>query len=620
MIGRALAVVALAWLGACGHALPTAAPAHGSLAAHTRASAPAERRAEDPLPIVVLVERARVRAIDPATARSQWVLPLEVTGHPVANRGSVYFPVRGHRLVAVDRATGAIRFSVELPGEALTGLDASEQWIVASVLGGRKGARAELVALATHDGHVRWRHRAGVTLGIPAVYGGLAVVPIGGQVAAFRAATGREVARQDVPGRDGLERVVHRRGAWLVGGGARWFELGHGGRTHALVGAQAPVFPTVSGIDPGHDDGERLRLWLGLSEHAIVRDAVLLSRRAVVAMRLDADGRPIRARWVHREARGEFVAMDVAGDRVTLVREDGGIVVLDAASGRPIDRIAGGDPVRGALVLGDHRVAVTRPKASADPIEDLHALLLDPDPRLLPAQRVAAELLWRDDNADVRAAVLALSAGTVRAESTDAAAALRDHAADLTRGRWGQGTGGDVEAVLVALRQRHRGTDDPADLDADLGAAIREAARSGSPAVVAELGELLLHPGTRPIELVEIVRTLAQLRDPAAVDALATFLRRYHADQAVAYESTALGAAAELLLVYAADATTANAADGASTDAPAAGDRALAALRAVAGDPLCDPALRAFIAHGLRRLAGEAPDDRTAPPLLSARL
>ncbi len=620
MIRRMIALGLLAT--GCGHTLPAVAPAHGNLVAHAVGD---QRRAgrgdADPAALVVLVEHGRVRAIDPDTAQSVWVLPLEVTGHPAANATTLYLPVRGHRLVAVDRVRGTVRFSIDLPGEALTGLDVSSQWIVATVLGGDEGARAELVAMASHDGHVRWRYRADRVLGIPAVHGGVAVVPIPGervgtangeaqaqyegQIAAFRVATGREVARQDVPVGAPLERIVHHGDAWLVGGGDRWFELGQGGKIHALDGAHAPVFPEVDGIDPGHDEGERLRMWLGLADHAIARDALLLSRRAVVSLRIDGEGRASRARWVHLEERGEFVAMEVVDDRVVLVREDGAIVLLSAATGQPLDRIAGGEPVRGALVLGAGPGRAKPRQGGDDPIEGLHRLLLDPDPRLLPAQQLAAELLWRDDNADVRAAVIALSSGAVRSEQTDAAEALRDHAATLTAGRWGQGDGGEVEAVLRALRQRPRaGVAEDA-----IAPAIREAAHRGTPEVVAELGALLLHPGTRPVDLVEIVKTLARLRDPAAVDALATFLRRYHADQTVAYESTALRATAELLLEHAAD-------DAMPDDD--AGERARIALVAVAADPLCEPALRALIAQGLRRLAAESPDDRT--PLLSPRL
>jgi len=610
----ALFIAALALVG-CGHALPGNAAAHGNLVVDTNGQDPrGDRQQRVAAPLVVLIEDARVRAIDPAHARTQWVLPLAVTGHPVANATLVYFPVRGHRLVAVDRIHGTVRFSIDLPGEALTGLAASERWIAASVVGGRRGARAELVALAAHDGQVRWRHRSDATLGIPAVHGTVVVVPTGGQVAALRLTTGRELARQDVPGGDQLERVVHHRDAWFVGGGAQWVELGQGGRMHTLAGAQAPVFPRVSGIDPGHDDGERLRLWLALAQHAIARDAIMLARRAVVALRLDPDGRPRRARWVHVEEQGELVAMEVLGDRVVLVREDGAIVTLDAATGAVSDRISGGDPVRGALVLGDSGERRDTTPKSTTARADLQRLLVDPDPRLLPAQRLALELLWRDDDPKVRETVVALAEGELRSEPSVAAGALRGHAATLTHAHWGQGTVADADQVLARLRERPRAGRSP---DA-LASAIREAAHTGTPEVIEQLAALLLHPGTRAALLVDIVETLAKLRDPAAVDAVATFVRRYHADQVVAYESNALRAAAELLLDHAATPARDDGGIGA-----AAGERALTALRAVADDPLCEPVLRAFIAHGLSQMADETTDERSKPerpPLLSSRL
>lgn len=92
-------------------------------------------------------------------------------------------------------------------------------------------------------------------------------------------------------------------------------------------------------------------------------------------------------------------------------------------------------------------------------------------------------------------------------------------------------------------------------------------------------------------------------------------MRRYHADQVVAYESCALRGAAELLVVHAAMPAQDERGQG-----PTAAERARTVLRAVVDDPLCEPALRAFIADGLRGLPDESPDERLKPPLLSSRL
>jgi outer membrane protein assembly factor BamB len=604
VIRRIAVLVALASAApACGHRLATHAAEHGNLVEHATDEASEPRGHETAL--VILIEDHRVRAIDPRSARTVWSRAMQVTGHPVANTTTIYFPVRDHRLVAVDRQKGTVQFTVELAGEALTGLAASSQWVVATVLGGSKGARAQLVAMTAHEGHVRWHHEADAPLGVPAIAGPVVVVPSGRQVAAFRLRGGREVARQTVHSDTPLERAVLSGRSWLVGGGTTWHELGAGGKARQVAGIDAPIFPPVAGFDPGHDDGERLRVWLGWSREGAARDAIMLGRRAVIAFRFDGEGRPGQARWVHTERGRELVAMQVLGDDVVLVAEDGAIAVLHADTGEIRDRIAGGDHVRGALVLGP---AALRPSSghAQDVDAALAELLVDPDPRLLPAQRLAADLLWRSDDASVRAAVLALAAGRTRPETTEAAEALRDHAATLASRHWGNGSSDDVRALVAAIERR---PDRTAPTEAELAersSAIRGAARIGSPEVVRALTELLLDPNTPPFELVEVVQTLDEIGDPAAVVAVARFVRRYHADQAVAYESPALQGAAQLLLHHAA-----------GEDADAA-SVARDALESAARDPLCEPALRAFISRGLSTLA-VAPDART-PPLLSSRL
>lgn len=605
-LGLGLALGLALGLTACGHRLAEHAPDHGDLVAHAADVANDPRAHESPL--VVLIEEHRVRAIDPRTASTVWSRAMQVTGHPVANANTIYFPVRDHRLVAVDRLKGTVRFTADLAGEALTGLAASPQWVVATVLGGgsKGAARAQLVAMAAHDGHVRWHHESEASLGVPAIAGPVVVVPANDQVAAFRLRGGREVARQTVHGDAALERVVLNGNAWLVGGGTTWHELGSGGKIRSVDGIDAPIFPPVAGFDPGHDDGERLRVWLGWSREGAARDAIMLGRRAVIGFRFDGEGHPSQARWVHTESTRELVAMQVLGDDVYLVAEDGGIVVLHADTGELRDRIGGGDPVRGALVLGS---AQRRPSTGRehDVDAELAALLGDTDPRLLPAQRLAADLLWRSDDAEVRAAVLALAAGRTRPETTEAAESLRDHAATLASSQWGNGTADDVRALVAAIERRPDPTA-PNETDlAERSTAIRGAARTGSPEVVRALTELLLDANTPPFELVEVVQTLDEIGDPAAVTAVARFVRRYHADQAVAYESPALQGAVQLLLRHAA-----------GEDADAA-SVARDALESAAHDPLCEPALRAFISRGLSTLAA-APDARPHAPLLSSRL
>lgn len=607
MIGRSLAVWALAilGLGGCARTLPTHAATHGDflLVAEDHRDADVRRKAKTgERTLVVVVERTRVLAIDPIHARVEWTLPVVVTGHPVASASTVYLPVRGQQLVAVDRKTGIERFHTQLPGEALTGLAVSEPWIVATVIDPSAKTHARILGISTADGDVRWNRRAGARLGIPDAVGGIAVLPIGDQVTALRLDTGREVARLDVAAAHdrevALERVTHRRGMWFVGSDARWVRLGvPGSRGDAqhLSRTYAQAFPTVDGVDAGHGDGERLRLWLRMSNiDATPRDAILLSRRAVVAVRLDNEGLPVRARWVHVEKAGEIVAMDVSGDRVVLVREDGGIVQLSDDDGRVIDRIAGGEPVRGALIIAAPPQEHVNLRRDDDPqvLADLQALLVAPDPRLLPAQRLAADLLWRHDDPGVRRSVRELARGRLRSDDAPASLVLRDHAIELVGTRWGSGSSADVQAVIAALRKRP----EFGESGIDIPSSIRAALGSGSPSVVPELNALLLHPGTTAEDLATIIDALASLGDPGAVEGLATFVQRYHADESIAKESPALRSAATLLLAYA---------DGGDEQSA----RARAVLWAVADDPLCEPNLAAFIATGLRALPARRDGD-----------
>jgi len=603
-----IARVLFAWLllglaGCAGRMLPARAAEHGSLlvaATHDESEA-REHARESALPLVVLVERARVVAIDPIHARVRWTLPFVVAGHPVASADTIVLPLRGQKLAAIDRATGHLRFLVSLPGEALTGVALSEPWIVATIVDRPGQAPAQILGISTEDGDIRWRRRAEARMGVPDVVGDITVVGIGDQIAALRLDSGREVARVDVAGqRRGIavERVTHREDTWFVGGGTRFAGLRTRGAdvdAHELARTYAPAFPTIDGIDSGHGDDERLRLWVRLSGvNASPRDGILLARRAVVAVRLDAEGRPVRARWVHVEEDHEIVAMEVVRDRVVLVREDGAIVQLADDDGRTIDRIVGGDAVRGALIVGGPPRLHGNTVRADDPdvVTDLHALVGDRDPRLLPAQRLAVDLLWRHDDPRVRASVRALARGELRPDDAEPAAILRDHATELLATRWGSGSSDDVAQTVIALRRRPAFGDD----ESTLTQTVRAAVRSGDPAVIDELSALLLHPGTRTDDLVAIVDALAALGDPRALPAVATFVQRYHADDVIAGESTALVSAAALLLAHA------------GADDPGRG-HAYAVLRGVVDDPMCDARLRSFVWTGLRELP--APPART---------
>lgn len=586
-LALALAIGLATTSGCATRVLHGHAPEHGNLAAVAvdhDADAAAREAASASLPLVVMIERAQVVAVDPIHGRQRWSLPLIVTGHPVASAHTVYLPVRGRGIVAVDRAHGTVRFVVQLPGEALTGVAVAEPMLVATVLDPQGRHPAQIVGVSTIDGDIRWRRPATEKMGIPEVVGEIAVVGLGNQAVALELESGREVARLDVAGAHGrraeFERIVHRRGMWFVGSGTRWVDLSAAApedAEHALARSYAPAFRTVDGIDDGHGDDERLRLWLRWSSvDASPRDAILMARSAVISARLDSRGQPLRPRWSHVEPDAELVAMEVIGNRVLLVREDGGMVEIDDDDGRVLRRISGGAPVRGALVLGGSDRATASPKRRDDPrvLDDLQLLLASADERLLPAQRFAADLLWRSDDPEVRAGVWRLAAADAHRGP------LGDHARALVRTPWGSRSDAEASDLLTTLRARPRfGLAGPVDVDF----AIASAARSGSPDVVLALGELLLAPTTSGDQLVKIIEVIAKLGDARGYEPVAAFLMRYHADAEIVGESDAVHAAARLLLAQA--------------DHPQFGPRSQQVLETIATDPLSAGSLRTVVVH-----------------------
>ncbi|MCR9161135.1 MAG: PQQ-binding-like beta-propeller repeat protein [Nannocystaceae bacterium] len=537
-------------------------------------------------PLVVLIEDDGLRAVDPVTATDRWRSSLRAQGHLAANDETVFVPLSEHRLAAIDRLTGVVQWKVELPGEALSGLAANGATVVATVVDHRKG-RSRAIGLSALDGAVRWMRRTDARLGSPAVVGSVALVPIGNQVVALGARTGWERARLDLGGPapqgediiPAVERVARRGEALYAGTDRQWVDLrtATSGRLDALEEVQGygDVFEANEGLDAGHGDAERLHLWVDLSPTTVGhRDAIFVCRRAVVAMRVDAHGTPHSAQWTYMSDGPEFVGADVQGDRVVLVREDGLLVQVSRVDGSELDRIAGAGPTRGALMLDmPRRLGAPSP---ATPQRELRLammrdLILDPDPRLLPAQQLAVEILWHDEDASVRHAVERIAHGDVRTETTVASATLRAHAAERLAEPWGAATADQVEALREELRARPSYLSDVRPPAAVLA---RKAVAAGDEAMVGDLVALLNHPSTDASDLDPLVRALGDLGTAEALEGVATFLRRYHADEGVLYESAALTSAVDVLVAHA---------------------EQQALLQRVLDDPFTAPALRDYI-------------------------
>jgi hypothetical protein len=119
--------------------------------------------------------------------------------------------------------------------------------------------------------------------------------------------------------------------------------------------------------------------------------------------------------------------------------------------------------------------------------------------------------------------------------------------------------------------------------------AAHTAAAGGHTHELANLAALLLHPSTTAVDVAAVARAIAELDDPAALAAASEFVRRYHADPSVVFESLAIFHCVDYL------ARRASSRDADKSDAA----RALEVLREVARDPFTEARLAAYIRRGL---------------------
>ncbi|MEM6293165.1 MAG: hypothetical protein AAGA54_17955, partial [Myxococcota bacterium] len=191
-------------------------------------------------------------------------------------------------------------------------------------------------------------------------------------------------------------------------------------------------------------------------------------------------------------------------------------------------------------------------------------------------------------------AVATIARGDVRDEPTSAAQRLRAHALDRLAEPWGSP---DASQVAQLREQLHARPSFLEDVEPAVAVLAKRAVAAGDASMIDDLIELLMHPSTDAADLEPLVRALGDLGTPEALAGVEAFLRQYHADDAILYESTALTSAVDVL---------------------ARADAGAQTLRSIVEDPFTAPALRDYIAPRLPEQAPEASDDEGTPPELAA--
>lgn len=542
---------------------------------------------------LVLFSDAHAVGVDPQTGEELWRRPVRAFGPPVAVGDAVVVPVYGHRALALDANTGKTLWEHRLPGQILTGLHATERGVVVTALQpdpkarrhprARETARSIVAGMSMNDGRTRWSRPSDTRLGVPAASGKLAFVPSGDRVIALHLRTGRIVGTRETAGAD-LDRVERHGQTLLASDGEALIDLAVGTR-YDYEQDDAQLYTRVDGIEPGlgHRAGVVYRL-LPPPGAGAPRDALFLGRRALIAVRLDERGRVSRARWVHaRMDQHEYVDFAAMPDAVLLVRDDGALVHLDRATGRLRHEFDGVTHPHGAAFVGH-----TKPIEERDDAVDrdtttafLQGIIEDPDARLLPAQRLALTLLWRDPRPAIRRTVLDVASGIVRTDDGEPTLALMDHAESLLEEAWGRGDPTSVQALAQRLASN--------DLRGDaLRDAAVEAVEAGGVAVFDPLVALLDQPELEAGELDHVAMALRDIGAPQTVDGAARFLTQYHADPEIVDASKAIYYLAELLVAHARPDLPEHTTQDAQTTAAAA-------LEAIVADEFTVPSLRLFV-------------------------
>lgn len=503
---------------------------------------------------LVLFTQGEAIGIDVATGDEVWRRPLRPFGQPATFGDLVVVPTRGQRAVGIDAAHGSILWEAKLPGQALTGLAVSERWVIVTALADARvmaatGDRSVVAVLSSHDGNRRWQRRSHELLGVPAAVGNIGYLAQGHNVLALKLRTGRVLSQLASPGQVPLGRVERHGNTVLAGGENTFVDLSDGGQTiYRVDSGDGEAFTSVHGLEPGlgHEDGLRFHL-LPSAGLGAPRNAVFLGRRAIVQVRLDPKGRPVEARWVHlRFDQHEYIAVHPTATRVLAVRDDGTLLQLDAATGREIDEHKATFAPLGSAFVGALGPALDN--ASAVQARTVVALLLglleDPDPRLLPVQRLAIDLLWRNEDPAVRTHVQDLARRIMRPDDRAESVQLREHANLRVQGVWGRA---DQDSVALLLKILAPKTTDRRRLTE----AMREVVSAGGPAVIPKLLELLNAPGLGSNELVALARALRDLGDPRALVGVCEFIVRYHADPEVVQESKSIYYALEMVIAQA---------------------------------------------------------------------
>ncbi|MGD8860523.1 MAG: PQQ-binding-like beta-propeller repeat protein [Myxococcales bacterium] len=510
----------------------------------------APRREPGTVAVGITSAPTRLYGFDIANRQKLWEQPVPATTEPMLAGDAVVVGTEG-AVLGFDLRTGARRFSVSTGGKALRGAD-GETGLVAIALGEGMGTYARSEIVLVRGATVAWRRDIPGLVGVPAVIGGMVLVPWANQyLTALDDRTGNEIAR--VRTRDGvIAHALADRGNVYIGShhGITRITSSIGSGTlrgagfFSLPDQDLPGRPlllrdiyTQEAAYTAESARHRIQLaWqpttLGGARIGLQDDTLFLVYYRFVYGLSPED---LSIRWVHvhdqdivgATARpGGLLVGDAAGN-VSVLSAHSGDVVWQAATNMPSAAIK--------LPRGGADVAPGQPPGDTELLAQLMRAAQDTDARLVPGRVLAVDAINRMPDAEATANLIVLCDDDQLAPPVNqrACSALKNR----SKGK---------EHLLAAL-QRHagylEGTTAP-----PVGALARAAATQNEVRAVPLLITHLQDPATRSRALPGLVEGLGGLGDERAFDPLRHFFALYHADPVDEHVVRALEIAPEVLV------------------------------------------------------------------------
>jgi hypothetical protein len=558
----------------------------------------AEVRPDRPIVVAVTRDTNGLLAWDLREGRRLWMVDTEARSTPIA--AGAYVVTMEPRGAVVRRASDGQRaFSVDDGELALVGADGEGERLVMTLARGQSDSPPGVV-VGANRGSQTWMEEMALPVAVPAIVGGIVVVPWAQQRVSFLdAEEGRERARLRLE--DAVVGHAFRHQGAVFLGQHELFEVDAQLAESSRRGDDfvCPQGRPLPGQPPLMADGyerrvapdsarNRVRLAWALEteeEGVAFTDDLLyfVFYRMVFGLEAGAD----EARWVS-VLPSDAVGADVVSGGILVATEDGTLRLLSARDGREGWRADLGAPIRAADVHARGLEVSMEVTGDADPLRvQLHRAASLEDPRLDGGRALAIRYLTRFTEDEITAQLIPICA-----QRTPGGPARRAACDALAERRNGQ------SHVRAALDDRASFLEDtPAP---PVGALARASANMNYRTAVPFLLRHLEDPATPVEELPGLFEGLARLGDARTANAIADYLRLYHADATDGREIEALGAAAAALL--------------------ALDPNRFAAVQELAADPLAPEPVRERIARALtQHRADSQPAQAPAQPEVQAR-